>query len=238
MKPKRDRVREFLLDLIEQSGPGTALPAERDLSRDLGVSRPTVRAAIEELTHAGLLVRQQGRGTFTSPNKVNQELTGGGSSALGVPPAEGNWVSKILEFESAPAGASLSSKLQVSPAEPVLRIERLRSVDGEPISIERIHLPHALVADLSAADMVEGNFYQLLRTRFEIVMSDAIQTMEPTVVDQTEADLLNVPLHAPALLVERTARDSTGRTVEFTRSLYRGDRYRVTSKLKFDTTSG
>ncbi|GAA3196380.1 GntR family transcriptional regulator [Actinocorallia longicatena] len=235
---KRDRVRDYLLDLIEQFGPGTPLPAERDLAQELGVSRPTLRAAIEDLTQAGLLVRQHGRGTFTSPNKVNQQLSGTSSNAFAVPPAEGNWISKVLEFETFPAGAPMGAKLQLSPSEPVLRIVRLRSVDDEPISIERIHVPYNLVRELVPGDMEEGNFYQLLRTNFDVTVSDAVQTVEPTVTDAEESALLHVPLHAPALLVERTTKDTTGRTCEFTRSIYRGDRYRVTSHLKFDTTSG
>ncbi|GAB3973178.1 hypothetical protein GCM10029978_051920 [Actinoallomurus acanthiterrae] len=100
---KRDRVRRHLLDLIENSGPGTGLPSERDLAEQLGVSRPTVRAAIEELTRTGLLTRQHGRGTFTSPHKVTQELSGS-TNAFGVPPAEGQWTSRVTEFATAPAG--------------------------------------------------------------------------------------------------------------------------------------
>jgi GntR family transcriptional regulator len=235
---KRDRVRRHLLDLIDQHHPGTPLPSERDLSAELGVSRPTLRTVIEELTQAGLLVRQHGRGTFTSPQKVTQQLSGTTTHALSVPPAEGTWLSQVLEFEAAPAGAQMGSKLQISPAEPVLRIKRLRLVDDAPIAIERLHLPHVLVPDLTPADMEAGNFYQLLRMRYEIAVTDAIQTIESTGTDQTEAQLLQVPLHAPALLFERTTRDSTGRTIEYVTSIYRGDRYRVTSTLTFDNTSG
>ncbi|MDX6739522.1 GntR family transcriptional regulator [Actinocorallia sp. A-T 12471] len=235
---KRDRVRDYLLDLIEQHAPGTPLPSERDLAQELGVSRPTLRAAVEDLTQAGLLVRQHGRGTFTSPNKVNQQLSGTSTNAFAVPPAEGTWLSAVLEFETFPAGAAMGSKLQLSPSEPVLRIVRLRTVDGEPISIERIHVPHDLVRGLEAADMEQGNFYHLLRTRFGVTVSDAVQTIEPTVTDPEESSHLAVPLHAPALLVERTTRDTTARLVEFTRSIYRGDRYRITSHLKFDPASG
>lgn len=69
-------------------------------------------------------------------------------------------------------------------------------------------------------------------------MSDAVQTIEPSVTDADEAELLEVPVFAPMLLFERTTRDVTGRVVEFARSVYRGDRYRITSKLRFDSSSG
>jgi GntR family transcriptional regulator len=235
---KRERVRDYLLDLIEHSAPGTPLPGERDLSQELGVSRPTLRAAIEDLTQSGHLVRQHGKGAFTRPDKVNQELSASSSNAFAVPPAEGDWTSRVLELSAIPAGAALGTKLHLSPAEPVLRIIRLRHVDGAPMSIERLHLPAALVPGLAPTDLESGNFYQLLRLRYEVVVNDAVQTLEPTVCDENEARLLTVPLHAPAMLIERTTRDTTGRSVEFARCIYRGDRYRITSHLKFDTSSG
>ena len=235
---KRDGVRSHLLDLIEQSGPGTALPPERDLALQLGVSRPTVRAAIEDLTRIGLLVRQQGRGTFTSPRKITQELAGRGATAFGVPPAEGDWTSKVLTFRVAPAGAPRATRLKVSPAEPVLRVVRLRLVDDEPMAIERIDIPAHLVPDLTPVDMERGNFYRLLRERYEVVVSDAVQSIEPTVTNPDQADLLDVPVYAPVLLIERTTRDVDGQIVEFARSIYRGDRYRIISKLSFDSDSG
>src|SRR5579875_2710630 len=108
-KVKRDRVRRHLLDVIERSGPGTPLPPERDLAVELGVSRPTLRAAVDELTRIGLLVRQHGRGTFTNARKVSQELTGTSSNAFAVPPAEGMWTSRVLAFDTGPAGAPRAS---------------------------------------------------------------------------------------------------------------------------------
>ncbi|MBX6382238.1 MAG: GntR family transcriptional regulator [Microbispora sp.] len=234
---KRDRVRDILLDLIADKEPGTAIPSERDLSRELGVSRPTLRAAIDVLVRQGMLVREHGRGTFTGRRKVTQPLAAGDDS-FHAPAAEGNWLSRILEFDSAPATARLAHRLRVSPADPVLRVVRLRLVDGEPMAIERIHLPHRLVESLRPDDMVSGSFYQFLRTRFGIDVRSATQTIEPTVTDETEAQLLGVPQHAPALLIERTAREAGGRVVEFTRSIYRGDRYRITSELRFDDSSG
>ncbi len=106
------------------------------------------------------------------------------------------------------------------------------------MAIERIDLPARLVPGLEPSDMESGNFYKLLRARYELVISDAVQSIEPTVTNPDQADLLDVPVYAPVLLIERTTRDSTGRIVEFARSIYRGDRYRIISKLTFDAESG
>ncbi|MEO3813669.1 GntR family transcriptional regulator [Sphaerisporangium sp. B11E5] len=235
---KRDRVRDFLLDFIADKRPGEAIPSERDLCKELGVSRPTLRAAIEDLVRSGLLVREHGRGTFTGPQRVTQALSATPGGSFYAPPAEGHWLSRVLEFGPATAGPQLATRLQLSPADLVLRVVRLRIVDDEPMAIERIQLPHALVEGLVPADMESGSFYRLLRERFGVDVRSAVQTMEATVTDETEAELLHVPQHFPALGVERTTRDAAGRIVEFVRSIYRGDRYRVTSELHFDADSG
>jgi GntR family transcriptional regulator len=234
---KRDRVRRHLLNVIEKAGPGTGLASERDLAQELGVSRPTVRAAIDELTRTGLLVRQRGRGTFTSPHKVTQELAGT-AAGLGVPPAEGHWTSGVVGFTTAPASPPRAARLEIATGAPVLRVTRVRYVDDEPIAIERLDLPAELVPGLAPADMEAGNFYRLLRERFGITVAEAEQTMEPAVTNPEQAELLDVPVYAPILQVERVTRDTGGRIVELTRSVYRGDRYRITSKLRFDADSG
>ncbi|MEU4520626.1 GntR family transcriptional regulator [Amycolatopsis sp. NPDC024027] len=231
---KRDRVRRHLLKVIENAGPGTGLASERDLAAELGVSRPTVRAAIDELTRTGLLVRQRGRGTFTSPHKVTQELATG----LAVPPAEGHWTSRVVAFAVSPAPRSLAGELELEPGTPVLRVTRVRYVDDEPIAIEGLALPASLVPGLRPADLEAGNFYRLLRERFGIAVQDAVQTIEPAVTDPGQAELLEIAVYAPILHIERLTRDTTGRIVELTRSVYRGDRYRITSNLRFDAESG
>ncbi len=235
---KRDRVRDFLLDFIADKRPGEAIPSERDLCKELGVSRPTLRAAIDDLVRSGLLVREHGRGTFTGPHRVTQALAATAGGSFYAPPAEGHWLSRILEFGLAPAGPQLATRLRLAPADAVLRVVRLRIVDDEPMAIERIQLPGALVEGLVPADMESGSFYRLLRERFGVDVRSAVQTIEATVTDETEAELLGVPQHFPALGVERTTRDAEGRIVEFVRSIYRGDRYRVTSELHFDADSG
>jgi len=235
---KRAQVRDQLRDLISGRQPGEALPSERDLSEQLGVSRPTLRAAIEDLTRDGLLVRRQGRGTFTSPRKVLQELAPTATGDFNVPPAAGDWRSRVVTFQLEPAGARIGRRMQLSPADELVSVVRVRIVDDEPMAIERILLPAVLVPGIAPPDFESGSLYQLLRIRYEVVVTDAVQTTEPTVIDADESALLGVPLHAPALLFERTTKDSTGRIVEYTRSIYRGDRYRITTHLKFDHNSG
>ena len=84
---------------------------------------------------------------------------------------------------------------------------------------------------LTAVDLEERSFYELLRDRFHIAPVSGIQTVEPTVTNDDESELLGVPLHSPAFLFERITRAASGDVVEYVRSIYRGDRYRLVSEL-------
>ncbi|WP_433789206.1 GntR family transcriptional regulator [Actinoplanes sp. CA-252034] len=232
---RRAEVRDRLRELIDARAPGDPMPSERSLSELLSASRPTVRAAIDDLVGAGRLVRQHGRGTFTSPHKISQEVPAFGEP---VPPADGDWTSEVLQLHVEPAGARLGRRLQMSPGDGLLYVRRRRIVDGEPMAIEQIRLPAALVPGITAEDFVSGSLYRRLRERYGVDPAEAVQTVEPTVTDADESRLLEVPLHSPALLFERTTQDYGGRIIEFTRSIYRGDRYRITSHLRLGPNSG
>ena len=228
-------MRDQLRQLIKDRPPGELIPSERELSEQFGVSRPTLRAAIEDLARDGLLVRHHGRGTFTNHRSLPVELAPTANAAeFTVPPADGNWHSRIEEFRVEPAGPRLSTRLRISPNEKVLHICRVRIVDDAPMAVETIRIPVSVAPGLEPADFESGSLYALLRSRYDVIAADAVQTTGPTVTDATESSLLDVPLYAPALLFERTTQDQDGRVIEYARSVYRGDRYRITSRMSFD----
>lgn len=236
---KRVRVRDQLRQLIEDRPPGELIPSERDLSEQFGVSRPTLRAAIEDLARDGLLVRHHGRGTFTNTRTGAAELAPRANAAeFTVPPADGNWRSRIEQFRIEPAGPRLSKRMKVSPSEDLLFVARVRIVDEAPMAIETIRIPVTVVPGIEPVDFEAGSLYQLLRLRYGVIATEAIQTTEPTVTDAAESRMLEVPLYAPALLFERTTRDAGGQVIEYARSIYRGDRYRITTHLTFDQQAG
>jgi GntR family transcriptional regulator len=227
---KQRETRERVLDLVESLNVGDSIPSERQLAGDLGVSRLTVRAALDELVREGYLLRRRGAGTFVAEPKVAKGM---GISSFsedmrerGLTPA-----SRTLELQIVPAGARLGRILHVSPAEPVIVAKRLRLADGEPMAIELLHVRESLLPGLSAVDLEEDSFYELLAGRYGIEIVGGEQTVEPTVTDEEESETLGVPLHSPALLFERVTRSPSGEIVEFTVSIYRGDRYRIVSEL-------
>jgi GntR family transcriptional regulator len=227
---KQRETRERVLELIEPLGVGDAIPSERQLGIDLGVSRLTVRAALDELVREGYLVRRRGAGTFVAQPKVAKGIDVSSFSqdmqARGLVPA-----SRTLDLRAVPAGARLGRMLHVSPAEEVLSIKRLRLADGEPMAIELLNVRASLVPGLTGEDLERSSFYELLASRYHVEIVGGTQTVEPTVTNDEESAALGVPLHSPALLFERVTRAATGDVVEFTTSTYRGDRYRLVTEL-------
>ena len=227
---KQRETRQRVLDLIENLNVGDSIPSERKLAGDLGVSRLTVRAALDELVREGYLLRRRGAGTFVAEPKVAKGMT---ISSFSEDMRQRRLTpgSRTLELQVVPAGARLGRILHVSPAEPVTVAKRLRLADGEPMAIELLHVRESLLPGLSAADLEADSFYDLLANRYGIEIVGGEQTVEPTVTDEEESATLGVPLHSPALLFERVTRSPTGEIVEFTVSIYRGDRYRIVSEL-------
>jgi GntR family transcriptional regulator len=227
---KQRETRERVLDLIESLSSGDAIPSERQLTVDLGVSRLTVRAALDELVREGYLIRRRGAGTYVNLPKVAKETAAINSFTedmreRGLTPA-----SRTLELQTITAGARLGRIMHVSPSEQIVVAKRLRLADGEPMAIELVHTPASLVPGLTARDLEEESFYDLLRSRYGVAFVGGSQTVEPTVTNEEESATLGVPLHSPALLFERIMRSRTS-VVEFTTSIYRGDRYRLVSEL-------
>jgi GntR family transcriptional regulator len=227
---KQRETRDRVLDLIEGLGVGEAIPSERLLSVELGVSRLTLRAALDELAREGYVIRRRGSGTFVSEPKIAQELTMTSFTEdmrrRGMQPG-----SRTLSLEVVPAGARLGRLLHVSPSEPIVVAKRLRLADQETMAIETLHVREAQVPGLTQRDLEQRSFYELLRDRFGIVIAGGMQTIEPTVTNEDESAALGVPLHSPAFLFERVTHSEGNEIVEFVHSIYRGDRYQLVTDL-------
>jgi len=228
---KQRETRERVLELIESLSVGDAIPSERQLGVDLGVSRLTARAALDDLVREGYLVRRRGAGTFVAEPKVPKggiDITSFSEDmrARGLTPA-----SRTIELRMIPAGARLGRIRHVAPSEPVVAAKRLRLADGEPMAIELLHVRSSLVPGLTGEDLEESSFYELLVNRFDLAIVGGTQTVEPTVTNEEESQALGVPLHSPALLFERVTRTAEAEVVEYTQSTYRGDRYRIVTEI-------
>ncbi|HEY4007398.1 MAG TPA: GntR family transcriptional regulator [Pseudonocardia sp.] len=224
------RLRDELLERVAVMEPGEPLPPERELAAEIGVSRTTLRRALAELVSAGALRSRPGAGMFAVGPKIAQGLTATSFTedmlARGLRPG-----ARLVSFTVIPAGARLGRRLELSPSEEVLRVLRVRLADDEPMAVELLHVPAQLVPGLDADLLSGASFYQLLAQRYGLSVAGGRQSIEPTVTDREESNLLGVALHSPALLFERTSRDAGGRVLEFVRSVYRGDRYRIETAI-------
>ena len=223
---KQRQVRAALEELIAGLSAGEPLPVERDLARDLGVARMTLRRAVDVLVQEQRLIRRQGSGTFVAAPKVTQRLSATSFSAdmraRGLRPG-----SHTVFTRRSPAGMMLAALLGIPPHAEVLQVRRLRLADDIPMALEDLHVPCDLTPGLTGADLEDTSFYELLAQRFETPIVAGTQTVEPCLTSGDEAELLGVEPGDPAFLFERTSRIADGRVAEFVRSIYRGDRYRI-----------
>jgi GntR family transcriptional regulator len=227
---KQVLTRQRVLELIDQLHVGEAIPSERRLSGELGISRLTLRAALDDLVRDGYLERRHGSGTFVSEPKIAQQLT---LTSFSEDMRRRGMVagSRTIELRETHAGAAVGRALKVSPDARVVLIRRLRLADGEPMALETLQVPADLVPGLSREALENASFYELLEKQYGVVVAHGIQSIEPTVTNEEESSALGVPLHSPAFMFERFSRNEDGAIVEFVRSIYRGDRYRLVTDL-------
>jgi GntR family transcriptional regulator len=203
-------------------GPGFKLDNEVALAEQLGLSRPTMRRAIQELVSKGLLVRKRGVGTQVVHGRVRREvkLTSlyDDLANSGRRPA-----TRVLVNVVDQADDQVAEELGVDPGTPVRHLERLRLAGGEPLAILRNWLPEHLLAP-SDEDLEEHGLYELIRDR-GIYMRIARQRIAARGADAEEARLLQQETGSPLLTMERTAYDDHGRAVEFGSHVYRAETY-------------
>lgn len=206
--------------------PGDALLSERELSELFNVSRITLRKALADLEDEGLLERQQGAGTFVS-NRVKKSFSRLSSftedmEARGYKPTA-EWIEKA----KVPASVDEAVALGVPPQSPVFRFVRLRFADGEAMALETSTIPDFCLEEAKA---VSSSLYKALGEKGNRPVR-ALQKLWAMCLSAEEAALLGVSAGEAALTIERHGYLADGRACEYTRSIYRGDRYEFVAEL-------
>jgi DNA-binding GntR family transcriptional regulator len=208
--------------------PGDRIANEVVLADQLGLSRPTLRQAIQTLVDKGMLVRKRGVGTQVvhAPIRRTVELT---SLNDDLKRAGQHPSTVVLALERVTAENGPAEHLKVPPGTPLWRIDRLRFVGGEPLALMRNYVPED-VTDLSDVDLAETGLYEHFRT-MGIHLRVAHQTISARQADADEAKHLGRRKGDPLLTMERTAYDDKGRAVEYGTHLYRPDLYAYETTL-------
>ncbi|MER5420016.1 GntR family transcriptional regulator [Streptosporangium roseum] len=218
------QVAEQISEAIQRGDlpPGSRLDNEILLADRLGLSRPTIRQAIQYLVDKGLLVRKRGVGTQVVHGQVKRsvELTSlyDDLRRAGQEPA-----TRVLALESGPADERIAAVLGVATGAEVLHLERIRYAAGEPLALLHNWLPVGL-APLTAESLQERGLYELLRSA-GVRMRVANQRMGARAATATEARLLGERRGAPLLTMLRTTYDDQGRAVEHGSHVYRASHY-------------
>lgn len=227
--PKHEQLRAILVRRItEELAPGDALPGERQLGVDHGVSRITVRAAIGQLVNEGLLVRIHGKGTFVAARTARSRLHLASFNTdmrrLGLAPS-----TVVLAVERGVPPQATVDALRLGPGEEAVRVRRLRLADGTPMSVDDAWYTAALAPGLEECALT-GSVYELLRERYDVTIDRAEQSVAATEADEEHAALLGIAPGRPVLEFDRVS-FSGDRPVEHCYSRYRGDRYEITMSV-------
>jgi GntR family transcriptional regulator len=230
--PRYVQLRRRLADGVAQGilAPGSPLPPEREIASITEMSRVTVRKAIQALADEGTIVQRQGSGSFIAPRPARIEHTLSRLTSFTEDMARrgrtstSRWLERGLFMPSPEEITALA----LSPEGSVARIARLRLADGEPMAIERASLPTDILPNPLA---VETSLYEVLEVRGARPVR-AIQRISAVNLAGPEAALLAVGPGSAGLSIERTSYLESGRAIEFTRSLYRGDAYNFVAELR------
>jgi GntR family transcriptional regulator len=215
--------------------PGEAIPSEMDLAARFRVSQGTVRKAIDELAAENLLVRRQGKGTFVATHAAQhvQYRFLRLSPDSGDTTIEGPAERRIIECKKQRAPADIARALGLRSGDAVLQVRRMLAFQGVPTILEDLWLPAAPFKGLTAErlDTYRGPMYALFETEFGVRMVRAEEKIRALAAAAPATDILDVPVGAPLLSVERIAYTYNDLPIEVRRGLYRTDTHHYQNSL-------
>lgn len=237
------QLREILRERLERGvgRPGDRFPTETEICRITGLSRMTVRHALQELKAQGLLAGRRGAGTSVSRAAVRELVQPGGGVHDGRLALRS--FTEFFRSQGQTVGSRVLSKALVDPpdraraqlglaaGEQALEVRRIRLVSAEPVSLETSYYPQAVAGLLQATDLEGRSVYEVW-SRAGVIPEEAVETVELSIITPFEAKTLEAPAGIPVALCRRTTYDPSGRPIEFTKVVYRGDKHRLTSHLR------
>ena len=224
----------FLRERIENKTwkPGQKIPSEAELCAVYDVSRTVVRQALNALVQEGVLYRRKGKGTFVAEPKIReslvQHLTGfyEDTVALGLKPS-----TKVLQQEVIPAPPKIAEALGLNEGDPVIVIDRLRFVDGEPIVLVVTYVPYRICPELVSEDVSTQSLYAILENKYGLELAYGRRTLEAVAATKEEAELLDIEEGDPIVLLKSISYLKDGGPIEYFKARHRGGRSRFEVEL-------
>jgi GntR family transcriptional regulator len=234
------QIHQYLLEQIRSGTlqPGQPIPSEQEIATSLGVSRMTARQAVKSLCDKGVAYSRRGLGTFVSRSKQEKTSTELLSFTEEMQARGCRTTSRVLSFEQVAVEAEVAQALHLGAKANVLRLKRVRSADSVPMSIEESFLPARLFPALLETFDPRKSLYQALAEHYGVRMAAADEMVEAALARAEEAHLLRIDKHSPVFLLTRISYAESGQPVEYVRSTYRGDRWKLVSRLIANHTGG
>lgn len=226
-KPRYLQIKDHIISMVRsgQLSPGDTLPSESEFCASLGISRTTVRQAMEELVSEGYLIRRRGLGTFvapkTLPRKINRMYNFTEDMLeMGLTPS-----SRVLQCEVVAATEDLRKKLCLDVGETVFQLKRIRYANGEPILLETTCIPYRLCAGIEKYDFSDRSLYQTLKEEYGLAFFKAVETYRCVTVSSHSAELLDMgSSNHVAFEISRNGFLKDGTPFEYTVSHTRSDK--------------
>ncbi len=228
------QLKQIITEMIEKKElqENDRLPTEQELCDRYGISRATVRQALTELENEDYIYKIQGKGTFVSPNKFQQDLLKFYSftdemKKIGKTPS-----SKVLDFKIVNSDKKISNILEINQGLKVYEFTRLRLADNEPMMLETTYIPYELFPGITQEKLENTPLYKILIDEYGTIFSKAEEIFRATLLNEEEANKLKYINGGPAILLERMTYNSQNRIIEYTKSVARGDKFKYHVVLK------
>lgn len=226
MSSMHQQIKESIITKIEANeyAPQSQLPTEAEFCETYGVSRTTVRTALQQLTQEGYVVRRQGQGTFVAEPKIRTNLSQTITSFSEQVTSQGKKpFIKVLSLQVVPADEALSHLLKTDANAPIQKITRLRYVDEKPLQYEIAYVPWSIAPGITA-DQCSSSLYSSLRAHFDIRIARTEEHIQLHTMDATVATYLESEEQTPCFYLETLAYLEDGTVAEHSQTYFHGER--------------
>lgn len=210
--------------------PGDLVSSENELKEIYGVSRMTVRQALNNLVNYGYLYRHKGKGTFVNKIKIKKKAQGLNGFSEEMKKMNRDVRNELISFNVILVDEFLSEKLFLNEGVEVYKIERLRHVENIPVLFEQLFVPKNLFKDINESDL-NGSFYNYVEEKLNLKISNCIRKIETLNSNKRISDLLEIDERSAVLFVTLNSFLDTGRPFEYVKSYYRGDQYQFVEQI-------